>query len=60
MFLAHGAEGVGEYEARSVTCHACKAKEREKPSDTPGLKLWAEDLHDNPRDDDQDNDEEIE
>ena len=57
MFLAHGPEGVGEYEARTVTCHACKAKEREKRSEQPGLKLWAEDLHDESRDDDELDDE---
>ena len=46
--LAHGAEGVGEYDAKTVTCHACAAKERAKKTETPGQKVYAEDLHDNP------------
>ncbi len=56
-YLAHGPEGVGEYETHTVTCHACKAKEREKQSDAPGLKYYTEDLHDHPRDDDTEVDE---
>lgn len=57
-FLAHGPEGAGEYETHAVTCHACKAREREKQSDTPGLKFYTTDLHDEPRDDDDDLDDE--
>lgn len=61
MFLAHGPEGHDEYEVRTTTCHACRAKEKEKQPDTPGLKMWAEDLHDTPHDepapDDEDGDE---
>lgn len=54
MLLAHGAEGVGEYEAQTVTCHACKAIARADRSDAPGLKLFTRDLHDDPRDDELD------
>jgi hypothetical protein len=56
--LAHGPEGVGEYETRTVTCHSCKAKEREKRSEDPGVKLFTIDLHDDPRDDTEPDDEE--
>jgi hypothetical protein len=56
-FLAHGPEGVGEYEARTITCHACKAREREKPTDAPGVKVYTEDLHDEPHDDEVDDEE---
>jgi hypothetical protein len=52
--LSHGYEGAGEYEAKTVTCHACAAKERAKKTDTPGLKTYAEDLHDTPYDADED------
>jgi hypothetical protein len=62
-FLAHGPEGVGEYEVHTVTCHACKAREREKQSDVPGLKYYTADLHDEPRDLDEaldDDEDEVE
>jgi hypothetical protein len=55
--LAHGPEGVGEYEAHTVTCHSCKAREREKTTDAPGVKYYTVDLHDEPRDDDPDDEE---
>jgi hypothetical protein len=58
--LAHGHEGVGEYEAKTVTCHACAAKERAKKSDTPGLKTYADDLHDNPAEPEPEDDDDAE
>lgn len=51
--LAHGDEGYGEYETATVTCHACKVAEREKGERQPGVKLITRDLHDDPRDDDE-------
>ena len=56
-FLAHGPEGVGEYETHTITCHSCKAKERAKQTDEPGVKLFTVDLHDEPRDDEPDDDQ---
>lgn len=51
--LSHGAEGVGEYEEGTITCHACKAMESVKGDGKPGQKRFARDLHDDPPDDDE-------
>lgn len=48
-FLAHGYEGVGEYDADTVNCHACGAIARVKLNG-PGQKAYALDLHGTPHD----------
>jgi hypothetical protein len=53
-FIAHGENGVGEYDAKPTTCHACKEAERASRDDdrSPGRVVSVRALHDDERRDD--------
>jgi uncharacterized Zn finger protein len=52
-FLAHGREGVGEFDTQTVTCHACGETARQTDELKPGQIRYTVDRHDDPRSEDE-------
>jgi CDGSH-type Zn-finger protein len=55
-YLAHGDQGLGEYERTTFTCHACKeaaSKSEDQEDDKPWRVAMIRDLHDDPKSPDE-------